>query len=212
MFQKNYAAYYDLFNSDKPYEKEIGFVYRWANKPCVIFDIGCGTANYWAYYPRWIELFGIDRSPSMASQNGHRIRRADITTFKKHRLYPCATALFDVVNYIPDLEWLKNVPVYSGGYFIFDVWDKKKIQKQGFRETWKSIGSAFRAMSPFNYNGKSVELKIDVWDDRVHFSETHKMYLHSYREIERAACKHGFVIEDIKTTRKWQTWYKLRKL
>jgi len=65
MFAKHYARCYDWLNRSKPYRKEANFVCRWAGKPNWIFDIGCGTARHWQYYPEDVRIFGIEKARSM---------------------------------------------------------------------------------------------------------------------------------------------------
>ena len=205
----DYSKYYDLFNSDKPYKKEIKFVYEWAKKPNWIFDIGCGTGEYWKYYPKKTQIYGVDKSRSMA-QRGRNIMCSDITKYKHFGKFECATALFDVLNYIPNHGWWKNIPILKGNFFIFDIWDKEKVEKDGFKVTYKSVGSLTRTIEPVRYDGKSVDLKIQVLGEKVFFEEIHKMYIHSREHILRL-CSDEFEVEEIKTTEKWQTWWKLKR-
>lgn len=209
MFARNYARYFDLFNQDKPYRKEIEFVYKWAEKPKSIFDIGAGTGIYWKYYPEGTEIMGVEKSREMAGK-GKQIICTDITKYKHLGRFDCATALFDVLNYIPEHDWWKNIPVDKGGYFIFDIWDKEKVDREGFRETFKRIGTASRHIIPLGYDGKSVLLKIEVQDGSFSFTEEHKMYVHSDEDI-RKFCGKEFEVVDIKETSSWQKWYKCKK-
>lgn len=213
----NYAQYYDLFNSDKPYKKEIEFIYRWAKKPEWIFDIGCGTAEYWKYFPKHVEIYGIEKSKEMIknSKFRNRINCLDVSFMNQpvdefYKGYDLATALFDVLNYVPKLSWFKNVPVGPGGYFIFDIWDTNKVSSRGFKETIKNISGIERRITPLKYDKKTVDLKIEVSDDNMYFSEKHKMYLHTEEDIVKA-CGKEFDIVDIKPTQFWQTWYKCKK-
>jgi len=209
MFDKKYAEYYDLFNSDKPYKQEIEFVYEWAGRPETIFDIGCGNANYWGHYPKGTVLVGIDKSCDMA--RGHpNIIVGDITKYK-HRgdLVDCATALFDVLNYIPFLDWFKRIPVRQGGFFIFDVWTAEKVFNDGFRETVKEVNGATRRIKPFWW-GHMVDLEIEVTNGEKPFTETHTMFIHSHEEILKA-CGKEFEVIEVKPTERWQTWWKLRR-
>ena len=211
MFQRNYARYYDLFNNQKPYEKEIKFVHRWAERPKSIFDIGCGTGIYWQYFPKGTTILGIDRSQEMADENRQGIvMHGDITKFKTRKRFECATALFDVLNYIPRHDWWKNIPISKGSYFIFDIWDTKKIERAGFEETVRTIGGTCRHIKPIKQTAKSVDLKIDVYDKGAIFSEVHRMYLHSHEDILKF-CGKEFEVMMLKRTDTWQTWYKLRR-
>lgn len=219
MFDKSYSKYYDIFNSDKPYEKEIKFVYKWANKPTSIIDIGCGTGNYWHFFPEKtpngesVQICGIEKSTQMAriaDLRGH-VSCIDITKQKIKGNFDCATALFDVLNYMPNLDWFKNIPIKKGGYFIFDIWDKDKIGAQGFRRTSKMVADVFRLITPEPLNAKgTIGLKIEVWHGEKYFKEDHIMYLHTHEDIVEACGKY-FDIVSIKPTKRWQTWYRLIK-
>lgn len=205
MFAQNYASFYDLCNTDKSYKKEIEFVYRWADKPKWVFDVGAGTGNYWKYYPKGTYVLGIDKSGAMASQNKNIIC-GDITKHKQTGRFDCATALFDVINYIPRHGWWKNLPLESGTYWVFDIWDKKKVDKQGFEKTIKVMKNSRRTITPIRYDGESVDLEIRVEGEDFFFTEKHRMYLHSHDEIKRF-CGKEFKVVDVKPTRRWQTWY-----
>ncbi len=212
MFFKKYSELYDTINSDKPYKKEINFVYEWAKKPRSIVDIGCGTAAYWRHYPPGVDVIGIEKSKSMIARSDFkcRIHNFDITTAAPNWKLDTATALFQVINYIPRHDWWKNIPVKKGGYFIFDMWDKERVDKDGFQETSKMVDGVFRIIRPINYDGKSVDLKIDVWSAEDYFQESHKMYLYSSLDIQRF-CGNEFEIVAVKPTKRWQTWYKCRR-
>lgn len=208
-----YALYYDLFNSEKPYRKEIEFVYKWANKPESIFDIGCGTGSYWKYYPKNTRIIGIDKSPSMVNRSRGLIVDADIQEFDMRIFtgFKCATALFDVINYIPKHDWWARVPLEKDGYFIFDIWDAKKIQKDGFEKTIKIMDDKVRIINPISWNKKYVDLSVNISGKGIlGFEERHRMYLHSHKDIEKF-CGSSFKIEEIKPTERWQTWFKLKR-
>jgi len=214
VFSRNYAEFYDLFNSDKPYKKEVAFVYRWAGRPHSIFDIGCGTGNYWRHFPKSTHIVGIDRSQAMVD-NGYRIIHADAMTFKTNVRFDCATALFDVLNYMPRNDWWANIPVKKGGYFIFDIWDKKKVMRDGFKETFKNIGRYCRKITPVRWKENAIDLKVEViyiGDDHheTAASEIHTMYLYGQKDIKKF-CGKEFEIVDVKPTSRWQTWYKCKK-
>lgn len=208
MFEK-YAQYYDLFNKDKDYKKEIEFVYEWAEKPKSVLDLGAGTGSYWKYYPKSVKLSGVDQSLEMAKKE-KAIVQGDITTHDYKGRVDCVTALFDVVNYVHKHDWWGKLPLEKGGYFIFDIWDKEKVDKQGFSRTVKTSGNALRIITPLEYTGREVKLKIDFEDSVFSFSEIHTMYLYSQRDIERF-CGDTFEIVEVKPTSNWQSWYKCRR-
>ena len=207
MFAENYAAHYDLFNAAKPYRDEIEFVYNWAKQPKWIFDVGCGTAFYWKYYPYPTHIVGVDKSKAMISPIRDVIC-ADITTYKHQGRFDCATALFDVINYIPQHHWWKNLPLNKNSYWIFDIWDKAKVDKKGFNTTVKEFGTMRRTIEPLEYKSRYVDLKITVedWLKKTSYVEVHRMYLFTHKDIVKF-CSDLFDIIEVKHTKSWQVWY-----
>lgn len=213
MFAQRYAKYYDSFYRDKPYKKEINFVYKWAGKPMSIFDIGCGTAKYWIYYPPGTRLMGIDSSLDMVNRaQDKRITCAGAENYSLvgYEKFDCATALFNVINYISRHDWWKNIPLKKGSYFIFDILDRKKVNKEGFKQTIKAIDGILRIITPLGPNKKEVKLNVTIAGRDIEDTELHKMYVYSESDIKRF-CGRQFEIVDKKGTKTWQTWYKLRR-
>ena len=222
MFGERYAWYYESFNSDKPCKKcEVNFVYKWAENPKAILDIGCGTAEYWKFWPDGVVIRGLEKSPYMISKSPFksRIVEGDIATMGQTRIktglggkisYDLVTAIFNVINYVPTQSWWKALPLKPGGYFILDVWDKFKVDKERFSVTSKNVDGASRKITPLNYNGKSVDLEIEVCDWNGTFRELHEMYVWSHEELLEFAGD-DFHLVDIKKTKGWQVWYKFQK-
>jgi SAM-dependent methyltransferase len=211
MFRK-YAQFYNAINSKKPYQKECEFVYEWAGKPKSILDIGCGTANYWQYFP--VRPTGVELSPMMIEQSPYKdyIINADITDAPiMDKTFDCAIALFDVINYIPVHDWWKYLPIKQGGYFIFDMWDKNKAKKEGFKVTDTKCGDICRVIIPKVLYHDTVELSLIVIENNKLFKEKHTMYLYSEEDL-RGFCGREFNIVDKLETESWQTWYKIEKL
>lgn len=212
MFNK-YAQYYELFNSNKPYKEEIEFIYDWAEKPRMILDIGCGPAHYWDFYPDKVAVVGIEKSRDMILRSKNRgiIFCGDIQKGEFFgRGYDLVTALFDVVNYLPSVEVFKKIPLKKGGFFIFDVWSKDKVTKDGFKETVKVFGAAKRTIKPIKWDNREVDLEITIEDKGLKFKEVHRMYLHSDKDIIKF-CGNDFEIVETKETESWQKWYKLKR-
>ena len=207
-----YARYYNLFNSKKPYNQEIPFVYQWAKRPKTILDIGCGTGSYWKFYPNNVLLFGVEKSQAMvdnATSIGE-IVHGDIQNLKIHSEFDCATALFHVINYIPKHGWWKNLPIKKGGYFIFDILDIKKVEQDGFTQTIRKVNGIIRRITPVELRAGHVDLRVEIFDREKIYQEKHRMYLYSHEDIE-SFCGKEFKIAEVKETDKWPTWYKLKR-
>lgn len=94
-----------------------------------ILDVGCGQGSFVKNLnENALNAFGIDLSDEqikIAKKNG--IKNVSSTPLNEVKeKYDCATAIFDVINYIPK----KNIKTFfdemnlvlnQGGYFIFDV-------------------------------------------------------------------------------------------
>jgi SAM-dependent methyltransferase len=214
MFDDKYARFYNELNSGKDYKGETKFVYEWAEKPKSILDIGCGTADYWEYYPKKVFMAGIEASVSMSSHSKFRDRifQADVQRCSfGMKKYDCVTAIFDVMNYIQSHRWWNKLPVKSGGYFIFDIFDKEKVDREKFSTTIKEMKYATRIIKPLFYDGRKVKLfvyLIGKYDLAFGVKEQHIMRIWSEKEIRKFAEPYFEVVE-VKKTDRWQTWYKL---
>jgi SAM-dependent methyltransferase len=204
---------YETLYRTKPYRKEIKFVTEWANHPHRILDVGCGTANYWKYFPSDSEVFGIEQSKHMIDRSAYcdRIVRGNIMfPPPMHMKFDCATALFNVVNYTHDQRWWKYLPLKKGGYFIFDAWDKRKVDAEGFHETIKVTKEGIRReITPKRISDSIVKLAIQCSQNgSVICTEHHEMYIFSHRDF-LAFCGSTYEIVETKTGEGWQKWYKL---
>lgn len=209
---RRYAEIYEDFNKKKPYQKEIEFVYNWAEKPKTIIDIGCGTANYWDYFPSFL-VQGLERSKDMIRQSKHSqsIVHGDAMKFPLFpRRFDCATALFDVINYIPIHDWWYRIPVRIGGYFVFDVFDYVKSRAEGFRKTVRRAGGWTRTITPLTA-GKVIILTLEFKKKEESFNEEHIIFMHSHQDILKY-CGSCYEIIETKKTDTWQKWYKLKRV
>lgn len=220
MFANFYAAAYDRLNSEKNYKDEIEFVYEWAKNPKMILDVGCGTASYWKYWPLGAHVYGLEKSKSMIHESVHknRIFYGDVCRDGCAGLlwyFDLMTALFHVVNYTPHGYWWGDMPLKKDGYFIFDVLDKKKVRKDGFQKTTRTIGDyepnqITRTITPVEYHDDFVVMDIEFDYEGEIRKEQHKLFLHSEEDIRKFA-GNNFEIVDVKPTETWTTWYKLKR-
>jgi len=137
-FSSIYANLYDLFHSNKDYDKESQEILNFvrALKPAQeiesILDMGCGTGMHIeALSKHELECFGYDLSIGMLEVAKKRCpgvkfySRID-TLFLNVDL---AVAMFDVISYILDQEELESFfrgafqQLRRGGYFYADSWN-----------------------------------------------------------------------------------------
>ncbi|WP_419770543.1 MAG: class I SAM-dependent DNA methyltransferase [Candidatus Marinarcus sp.] len=93
-----------------------------------ILDIGCGQGAFLQHLKfNDVQAFGIDLSSEQIKHCKEKGLEASCTALKDVKeKYDCATAIFDVINYIPPKEIPTffneaNLVLNQGGYFIFDV-------------------------------------------------------------------------------------------
>jgi len=127
----------DLYATIEEYldfEDEVHHLYKTightvlSKEPKTLIDIGCGQGEFCHIMElNGIKSFGVDLSAKqieIAVSKGTDAKCIDIKDIKE--TYDCATATFDVINYIPQntiKEFLESCyqVVNKEGYFIFDI-------------------------------------------------------------------------------------------
>jgi SAM-dependent methyltransferase len=139
-----YGEYYDIFYSDKDYEKECDFLEEifkaCSAKPVKsILDIGCGTGGHSILLAgRGYKVSGIDASRVMinmaveksgGNNTGLTFQVSDIRKFDLKKRFDVCISMFAVLNYLTDtediLKGLANVRRHlkPGSIFTFDFWN-----------------------------------------------------------------------------------------
>lgn len=207
----NYAKYYNLIYQNKDYKKEAEFVYKWANKPKAILELGCGTGQHAKY---WVDkadiIYAVDNSQEMINQafKHPKIKYMNIPLqdLDYETKFDCVFSLFNVMGYCNMDKVLNNLNQNTGGMFIFDVWDKDKVKKDGFTITIKEYSWGRVSIYPLK-----VKLKIVVMPKKgKSFVEYHTVRAYSLGDIEKLCQKYGYKGE-CRNTDNWTTWYKLVK-
>ena len=125
---------YASIESSLPFEDEIEYLYdifkdiALETKPKTLIDIGCGQGEFCKIIEQNdIKVLGVDLSAKqvkLAKAKGVEALCIDIKDIEEK--FDCATAIFDVVNYLPNdqiddfFRSTYNL-LNSGGYFIFDI-------------------------------------------------------------------------------------------
>lgn len=148
-----YSAYYDLFNSDKDYSKEINYIEgvikgNLNDKSLNILELGSGSGGHATFLSK-LEIvntiFGIEKSSRMVEiANNKAISKfesivGDISSLEnslKEDEFDVALSLFHVISYLNKNEELiscfngVNRSLKKGGLFIFDVWYTPAVYSQ----------------------------------------------------------------------------------
>lgn len=177
-------------------------------KPNSVIDIGCGQGAFLEHLKfNDVDAFGIDLSAEQIKicQNKH-LNVACIPLEEVTQKYDCATAIFDVVNYIPKKELQNffgqaNVVLHQGGFFIFDVNSLFGFEEVAQGSLTLNLEQKFIAIdATFEQN----QLKTDI----TLFSQTQgdlfikeydhiQQYYHSIEELKKALNTASFDVEEI---------------
>ncbi|MEA3352757.1 MAG: class I SAM-dependent methyltransferase [Campylobacterota bacterium] len=125
---------YALVEEHLGFEEEIKTLYSnikelvLETKPAALIDIGCGQGEFCkAVQEEGIKVLGVDLSQKQidaAQKKGVDAQCIDIKDINQK--YDCATAVFDVINYLPR-NYIKEFLAHTynllneNGYFIFDI-------------------------------------------------------------------------------------------
>lgn len=177
-------------------------------KPNSVLDIGCGQGAFLEHLKfNDVDAFGIDLSAEQIKicQNKH-LNVACIPLEEVTQKYDCATAIFDVVNYIPKKELQNffgqaNVVLHQGGFFIFDVNSLFGFEEVAQGSLTLNLEQKFIAIdATFEQN----QLKTDI----TLFSQTQgdlfikeydhiQQYYHGIEELKKALNTASFDVEEI---------------
>lgn len=212
-----YARYYELFNQEKDYKAEVGYLCdmfrKYAPETRSILELGAGTGSHARIFQeQGFEVIGIERSPEMvqvARENGIECVVGDISQVRLDQRFDAVISLFHVVSYLTDPEALRNTfcltreHLKESGLFIFDAWytDAVKAQRPERREKlieheeFKVRRVAQPTIDPVNHI-VHVAYEFSLIDPEGievdHWREDHPMRHFSISEIESLAKSTGF--------------------
>lgn len=215
MIFSEYAKFYDLIYKDKPYKKEANFVYKWANKPKTILELGGGTGKHAKYWKNKAQVESIEQSKEMAYLNDCVSYISDIRTFNYYTLpkVDAVFAMFNVVGYADLIYYMNKLPIKKGGYFIFDCWDGGMIETEPPTYNCKTFGNIDRLIVPI-ITKYSPYLKLQITivkDNKPILTEDHIVRSYFQDEIEELCRVGNFELWEKKDEKGWTSWYKLKK-
>jgi 2-polyprenyl-3-methyl-5-hydroxy-6-metoxy-1,4-benzoquinol methylase len=139
-----YGEYYDIFYSDKDYEKECDFVQEifkeYSKKPVKsILDAGCGTGGHSIPFAlRGYRVTGIDASLVMIKRARGKAKEAgvnptfrslDIRNFNLGKKFDACVSMFAVLNYLTETSdilgtlWSIKRHLKPDSILTFDFWN-----------------------------------------------------------------------------------------
>ena len=216
----NSGTYYDLFYSDKNYEKEANYIHEKLlkyNVSCkTILELGCGTGKHALTLSKLgYKIVGIEQSKSMINSaqkiKNFECREGDIRTIKIKEKFDSVISLFHVISYQVTNESLQDVfrTAYSvlkkNGLFLFDVWYAPAVIHQKPELRIKKISTKTHTITRIAdpellVNNNQVNVKYTFYDFKNISNkfkiteEVHPMRFFSIPELDFFANKAGFNI------------------
>ncbi|HRZ15243.1 MAG TPA: class I SAM-dependent methyltransferase [Candidatus Omnitrophota bacterium] len=225
------AEFYSVIYASKPYKKEAEFVLNWIpKKPKEILDLGCGTGSHsiiWA--KKGIKVIGVDLSANMIQKVPRHKNISlicgnipNVLTELSQRKFYLVTSLFNVMGYVNLNHVLQQLPLKKGGYFVFDVWDKQRVEKFPPKIKTDTFPNFTRTAIPFVESINSIEtlpLRIKYVfsgrDGTPIFDEEHEVCAYDMTTIFKWAHKAGFEVVSKRPYQRegdWTIWYLLQKM
>ena len=196
---KEYAKYYDLFNSEKDYESESSYIdsiiKRFNPRTKTILDIGCGTGLH------DFELANLDYDVTGIDISEEMIEIAKIEAIKRNKSvafyvdsdqeyiashkFDAIISLFHVISYqvtdskLSKLFEVANNNLKSGGLFIFDYWYTPAVEFLKLEKREKTVivdGKSYTKSSDPKTKTPSIHsINITISSNEFSFSEEHLM-------------------------------------
>lgn len=143
---KNFAKIYDKFMKNCNYDEWAEYVQelivKGAPAGSKLLDLGCGTGETLVRLKDKFQCSGLDLSQGMLEiahkklkNKGVQLFMGDMREFNTYEQYDIIISLFDTVNHLTNLEDLNDLlesvkrSLNSGGIYIFDVVDRKFMEK-----------------------------------------------------------------------------------
>lgn len=199
--------YLDFEEEVRRLHKEfLGLLFK--KKPNTVLDIGCGQGAFLEHLKfNDVEAFGIDLSvEQIAICQNKGLNVACMPLEKVSETFDCATAIFDVVNYIPKKELQNffsqaNVVLNQGGYFIFDVNSLFGFEEVAQGSLTLNLEDKFIAIdATFEQNQLKTDITLFSQTQGDLFTKEYdsiQQYYHSIEALKKALNQASFDVEKI---------------
>ena len=173
-----------------------------------IIDIGCGQGAFMMHLlANGINAYGIDLSVEQIKVcQAYNLSADAISLDKVEEKFSCATAIFDVINYIPKNEleqFFKDASnvLNKNGYFFFDVNTLFGFEEVAQGSLTLDLEDKFIAIDA---NFEEEKLKTDITLFTKEKKDSYKkeqdrvtQYYHETKQLKTLLKKASFEIEDI---------------
>jgi SAM-dependent methyltransferase len=224
-FDKKYAQYYDLFNKNKDYSKEIDFLEKVFKKYAIapiksILDLGCGTGIHdESFALKGYEVTGLDLSQDMLdiakSKNiaNAEFINGDLSDFKIDKKFDACICMFASFGYITENKQIKSSfksikkHLNPKGLFVLDVWNGLGVMKEPPSSRTKEvevndlkiIRTSFPKLDALNHVS-NVKFDVKVFENENvidSYEENHKVRFFFPMEMKKYLEDAGFELLEI---------------
>lgn len=196
---KEMAKYYDLFYSNKSYDKEVCFLKSLIGNRKTILDIGCETGIHMNLLEKYgYQVDGLDLSKEMLaiakSRTKGNLFEGNLIDFKTDKEYDAIISMFAVFNHLKDYNEFENgvMNLYKKlnkkGVLIIDLHNgrtngKKEDDYKDYRRimTWTFDENTFKERTEINY----------IINNKI-YCDTHVFLIYGINKIKEVLNKHSF--------------------
>ena len=173
-----------------------------------IIDIGCGQGAFMMHLlANGVNAYGIDLSVEQIKVcQAYNLNADAISLDKVNEKFNCATATFDVINYIPKNEleqFFKDAfnVLNENGYFIFDVNSLFGFEEVAQGSLTMDLENKFIAIDA-NFEEEKLKTDITLFTQEKNNlykkeQDTVTQYFHDIKSLKILLTKASFEIEDI---------------
>lgn len=216
-----FAAVYDTFMDNVPYEEWGGFIYRmlckYGVKDGIVLDLGCGTGTMTEILAGYgYDMIGADNSEDMLElamekriKSGHDILYLlqDMREFELYGTVRAVVSVCDSVNYVTEPEELEDVfrlvnnYLDPGGVFLFDFnTDYKYREIMGDRTIAEDRGKCSFIWDNYYYEKERInEYDLTLFIQENAPDETRSGHTPQlYRKYKETHYQRGYTLEEIR--------------
>ncbi len=173
-----------------------------------IIDIGCGQGAFMMHLlANGVNAYGIDLSiEQIKICQAYNLNADAISLDKVNEKFSCATAIFDVINYIPKNEleqFFKDASnvLNDNGYFFFDVNTLFGFEEVAQGSLTMDLEDKFIAIDA-NFEDQKLKTDITLFSQEKNDlfkkeEDTVLQYFHDIKTLKTLLKKASFEIEDI---------------
>src|SRR3989338_4135670 len=225
IFNRKYAEFYDLFNSQKDYESESSFLKEVFKKYCgdkikTILDLGCGTGvNAGIIASNGYDVTGIDISQDMIEiAKSKKIQDTkfivgDMSNFKLNKKFDVIICMFSALGYLTKNEeiesFFKSVRNHLNqkGLLVIDCWNGLGVirelpvvrEKNVEIKDVRVIRTSYPKLDSLNHLC-DIKFLVKIFEKnylKEEYNEQHKVRFFFPQEMRKYLKDAGFEILDI---------------